>query len=120
MTTTPTILVTEDEGLMRETLAAGLAGLGLNVVEASNAEEALEALKAHPEIDVLMTDVTMPGRLNGCDLAREVHEKWPWVRVVVTSGKLLPENCHLPDGDVFLPKPYRLDAVAGVISELLL
>jgi len=115
----PTILVVEDELLVREFLVEILSARGLDIIEAANADEALSALTEHPEIRVLFTDVTMPGRLNGCDLAREVHARRPDVGLVVTSGKRLPYDCDIPDGGVFIQKPYTSRAVAGVISRML-
>jgi len=78
-----------------------------DIIEAANADEALSALTEHPEIRVLFTDVTMPGRLNGCDLAREVHARRPDVGLVVTSGKRLPYDCDIPTAGFSSRNPIR-------------
>jgi len=113
------ILIVEDEPLVRESVVDFLTCRGLEIVEAANAEEALVALAAHPEIRILFTDVNMPGRLDGCDLAREVHALRPDVGVVLTSGQRIAEDCQIPEGGVFIPKPYSQTAIARLISKMM-
>jgi len=113
------ILVVEDETDVRETVVEVLSENGLEIIAARDAEEALAAFEAHPEIRVLFTDVTMPGRLDGCDLASEIHALRPDVKVVLTSGKNLPEDCDIPEGGIFVPKPYSPDAIARLIAHIL-
>jgi CheY-like chemotaxis protein len=114
-----TVLVVEDEPLVRALLVETLSLQGLHIIEAATGDEALETFNAHPEIGVVFTDITMPGRLNGCELAREIHDRRPDVGVVLTSGKTLPPNCKIPDGGTFVPKPYSQSAVVRLISGML-
>jgi two-component system, response regulator PdtaR len=114
-----TVLVVEDEPLVRELMVEALSEQGWHIVEAATADEALKVFLIHPEIGVLFTDITMPGTLDGCDLAREIHARRPEVSVVLTSGRSLPANCHIPEGGIFIRKPYSQSAVVGLISGLL-
>jgi len=112
------ILVVEDEGLVRDVSVQQLTEAGYRVLEAESAIEALAILESGAAVAVLFTDVNMPGRLNGLDLARVVHERWPAVRLIVTSGggQVAPED--VPEHGRFLPKPYRLSHLTTLVEEL--
>jgi DNA-binding NtrC family response regulator len=117
---TPTVLLVEDETLLRVVVADHLKERGFEVHEAATADEAVAAL-AQPdvEIDVIFTDVKMPGSLDGIGLAKWVLENRPSVPVLVTSGDVGNENIgHVLCGGVdFFAKPYDLDAVEGHIRQ---
>jgi CheY-like chemotaxis protein len=81
-----TVLVVDDEVLIRMMLCESLRQAGCEVVEAANADEALTVLATTPDPDVLITDVKMPGALDGLELASRVRQARPSVKVVVTSG----------------------------------
>ena len=83
-----TVLVVENEALVRLEVADRLARLGLLVLVASDADEAIVLLDAHPEIDVLFTDIRMPGSMDGVRLAHHVRNRWPPVRIIVASGMI--------------------------------
>lgn len=113
----PTVLIAEDEALVRLCAADVLAGHGFNVVEAASAAQALSQLQARSHLDVLFTDVNMAGELDGIALARRVRARWPRSVILITSG------CHRPDIDHrlghFVPKPYEPDDVARTIRGLI-
>jgi signal transduction histidine kinase/CheY-like chemotaxis protein len=115
-----TILVVEDNEGVREVAVSVLEDSGYKVFAAADAMTALEVLRRHDDIDLIFTDIVMPGEINGIDLANIVRERWPRLRLVVTSGyaeRLAAEG--LRDDVVFLNKPYRpLDLVARVKSTL--
>lgn len=115
----PSVLVVEDEMLILFTVADDLRDAGFNVFEASNAEEAIRLLEAHPEIRVLFTDIDMPGSMDGLRLSAAVRERWPPVKIIVTSGKHKSDVAALPDGGLFVPKPYIASNVATTIRSLL-
>jgi two-component system, response regulator PdtaR len=115
----PTILVVEDESIVRMIAVSVLEDEGFTVVEAANAKQALGVLLDHPEIRVLFTDINMPGELDGFDLAREIHARRPDIRLILTSGKVAIGDIEIPDGGVFVPKPYSPDAVAHLVSRIL-
>jgi CheY-like chemotaxis protein len=113
--TAPLVLVVEDELLIREIAAAAITDAGFEVVEAATAQEALDILGQRPDVGVLFTDVNMPGSLDGLALARLVHEQWPDIKLVVTSGR--PLAAATPDDGQFLAKPYTLDVLTKAVRE---
>src|ERR1700761_2120342 len=84
--TVSTILIVEDEPLVRMHGVDILEDAGFHVREASSADEALVALEDGTTFHVLFSDIDMPGSMNGMALARVVHERWPAIRVLMTSG----------------------------------
>jgi two-component system, response regulator PdtaR len=115
----PVVLVAEDEELIRLWAADVLQESGFSVLEASNAEGALRVLEARPEVRLLFTDIHMPGAFDGMELARRVHDRWPHVQLVVTSGKIAPRPAEIPDDGRFLAKPYRAEQLVWHVQELL-
>jgi CheY-like chemotaxis protein len=91
---------------------------GFDVVEASNADEAIAALETNPDIQILFTDIDMPGSMDGLKLSAFVRDRWPPVRIVVTSGHKLVDVVDLPDGGVFYAKPYNHLEVVKTFREL--
>jgi two-component system, response regulator PdtaR len=112
------ILMVEDEELLRACAAGELEDAGYKVVEAASADEALDVMKTRPDVRVLFTDVQMPGRLDGMDLARKIHERWPNVLLLITSGGRQPGQDDMPDHGHFLAKPYRVQEVVKEIKAL--
>ncbi|MCX7560573.1 response regulator [Sulfitobacter sp. F26204] len=106
---TETILLVEDDDEVRETAVYLLENLGYNVRQAARADAALDMLRADPHIDLLFTDVVMPGELNGHALAKKMHEINPDVPVLFTSGYAQDAIVHdgrLDEGVQLLSKPY--------------
>jgi CheY-like chemotaxis protein len=103
----PVVLLVEDETLVRLTQVDILREAGFWVVEAADADEAFDLLRARPDIDVVLTDVDMPGSLDGFEFARLVRQGWPEVGVLVISGKTTPGAGDLPDNTTFITKPVR-------------
>lgn len=97
------VLVVEDDPLLRIDMALAFSDAGFSVIEAGTADEALEILEARQAIGLVVTDIEMPGRLDGLKLARIVSERWPDTEVFVTSGKVTPD-ADAPGS--FFPKPY--------------
>jgi two-component system, response regulator PdtaR len=103
----PVILVVEDEVLVRIVQVDVLRESGFRVAEAQDADEAFEILRSRSEIATVLTDVDMPGSLNGFEFARLVKQGWPEVGVLVISGKTQPGPGDLPPGVGFVHKPIR-------------
>lgn len=103
----PVILIVEDELLLRMDSAEMLETAGFEVIQASDADEAIAILSVRSDIHVIFTDVQMPGSMDGLKLAQFVRNRWPPIRIVATSGHVHIEDDDLPAGSVFLPKPYR-------------
>lgn len=112
----PVVLVVDDEPLIRMYAVDVLEDAGFSIVEAGSAEEALDQLSCHPEITVLFTDINMPGKLDGLDLAREVHRRRPHVQLIVASGKMRPSPDEIPDDGRFFAKPYDGTAIVRLIE----
>jgi two-component system, response regulator PdtaR len=115
----PVILLVEDEQLLRLCAADLLEERGFQVLEAPDADEALRIMAERPDVRLLFTDIQMPGALNGMDLARKVHEQWPKVKLLITSGDLKPSEADIPDHGHFIGKPYRAADVNAEVDELL-
>ena len=105
--TRATILVVDDEPIIRMNAVDMLIDAGFAPIEAADAAEALVQLDAHPEVSVLFTDINMPGEMDGLDLARTVHQLRPDVHLIITSGKVRLCAGDLPDSGRFLEKPYQ-------------
>ncbi|WP_119303639.1 response regulator [Dongia deserti] len=114
----PTILVVEDEVLVRLDIAAFLRSRGFRVLEAGNAYEAIQLLDAEQDIDLVFSDITMPGSLNGMDLARWVRHKHNRVKVLLTSGTANNVQLASRDNEV-VEKPYHPSDVEKNIRRLL-
>lgn len=110
-----TVLIVDDEPLIRFNLADALMDEGFSVVEAANVLEAV-AVMGKTHIDALVTDVDMPGGLDGFDLARLVRRLDPGVAIVITSGGRTCRDANMPEGCAFLAKPYRLEDVLATVS----
>lgn len=114
-----TILVVEDEWLVRLNAVEILQDAGWNALEAENSAEALRVLTDHPEVDVLFADINMPGEMDGLELASCVHQQHPHVELVITSGKRAIDDDALPDSGTFLPKPYGFNDLVSAIDQKL-
>jgi len=115
------ILVVEDEEQVRHMTVDALRELGYTVVQASNANQALEQLRMQPRIDLMFTDIVMPG-MTGRQLADEAREEWPELRVLYTTGytrNAVVHNGILDQGVAFLPKPFTLEQLALKIGDVL-
>ena len=115
----PTVLVVEDECLVRLDAAQTLREAGFAVVEAANADEALAVVARGEDVDLLFTDINMPGPIDGLELARRVNRLRPRVHVLLTSGKVRPGRGQIPGDGVFISKPYSSTAVARMVSAML-
>ena len=116
----PVVLLVEDEPLVRMTAADGLEEAGFQVLEAANADVALKVLEVRSnEVQVLFTDVDMPGSMDGMALAEQVHAKWPHILLLISSGYARPHPDEIPDHGHFVPKPYRAATVVGHICEMM-
>lgn len=113
------ILVVEDELLIRLSLVEYLSEEGFEVFEAANADEAISILEANDKIQVMFTDIDMPGSMDGLKLSAAVRDRWPPVRIVVTSGHRAVALTDLPEGSLFYAKPYDHAAIATSLRDFL-
>ena len=114
----PVVLLVEDEPLVRLTQVDILKEAEFWVVEAQDADEAFELLKTRPEINAVLTDVDMPGSMDGFEFARLVRQGWPEVGVLVISGKTGPGPGDLPPNATFLHKPIMPDTLIAALQDV--
>jgi CheY-like chemotaxis protein len=113
----PRVLIVEDEFLIRMTLAEALGDEGFDVLEAETADAALPMLRADPEIRLLLTDIQLPGVLNGRTLAQQAREHAPLLPVIFMTGQPDPNDTSSPL-DVFISKPYTLNDICDAARRL--
>lgn len=113
-----TVLVVEDDALIRMSAVASLEDAGLDVLEAANSAEALVLLARHAEIRVMVTDVRMPGAMDGLALVSLACRDHPLIRAVVVSGNATAAEAYKAGAARFIAKPYithrLVDAVLGL------
>jgi len=116
------VLVVEDDPFVRSYAVMSLQSLGYKVISAVDGKEALQTLGAASHVDLLFTDVVMPGGVNGWELAGLARKERPELRVLLTSGyalETLAANGHLRQGALILEKPYRKAELARLVREAL-
>jgi CheY-like chemotaxis protein len=113
----PVVLVVEDDFLLRMDATDMIGTAGFEVVEAADADAAIEILEARNDIAVIFTDIQMPGSMDGLKLARAVRGRWPPIKIIATSGGKVGET-DLPEGGRFLPKPYSSAEITGMLRQL--
>jgi CheY-like chemotaxis protein len=116
--TKPTVLIVEDEFLIRMHLVAVFEDAGCCSIEASSADEAISMLEIYPSLKAVVTDIRMPGQMDGLALAHYVASNWPDRDVVVCSGNELPLKRDLPEGARFLAKPVQFALLSELAAEL--
>jgi len=114
----PIVLVVEDETLVRMAIVDHLEEEGFTVLEAANAGQALAVLAQDRHVSILFTDVDMPGDMDGLRLAAAVRERWPPIKIVVTSGHKSVATAELPDDAQFFPKPYRPESIVDAFLRM--
>jgi two-component system, response regulator PdtaR len=112
------VLIVENLSLIRMNAAEVAEDAGFKVYEASDADEAIRMLKAHADIRILFTDVTMPGSIDGLKLAHYVSRRWPPVKIIVTSGHPKFRAADIPHRSEFFPKPYRPAQITNALAAM--
>src|SRR5262249_19273481 len=115
------ILVVEDQDEVRQLLSDSLEEVGHEVATARTAEEAIALLGQNTRIEVLVTDITLPGRMTGLDLVQQARELVPDIKILTISGNASEASIKAPyiDRLAFLPKPFRLSDLNRAVGELL-
>jgi CheY-like chemotaxis protein len=112
------VLVVDDEALVRMMAVDYLEDAGFDVIEANDGAQALHLLSQNAGVRVLFTDINMPG-INGLELARQVHDRYPRMGLIVTSGYERPSAAEMPDDSRFLRKPYTSQQVTGLVNAMM-
>ena len=111
------LVIVEDEALLRWHARELFSDAGYRVHEAASADAALKVLEAEPDLKLVFTDVTMPGAMDGADLAHHVSRRWPHIAIIVVSGRPVPKM--LPAGARFHAKPYDDKSVLKHAREMI-
>ena len=109
------ILIVEDEILSSEYLEFVLADVDYEVIPASDAEEAIIDLEHRDDIHLVVTDINLPGVLNGLQLAALVRDRWPSINIIVVTGYSAPTTEEIPSGSLFIPKPYSAQKMIAAV-----
>lgn len=115
---TRSVLIVEDEAMVLWLARLEFEDAGYRVVEASDAETAMDILRRDPDIDLMFTDIRMPGSMDGWTLARNARQLRPDLGIIYATG-FSADQAELVDGARFFVKPYRLSSVLTAASELL-
>ena len=110
------ILVVEDEPFVRMTAVDVLVDRGMIVLEAGCAAEALALIEADDRVDLLFTDINMPGEMDGLDLATIAHRRRPGLKLIVTSGGRAMGADDMPDHGAFIAKPYDTRTLTRLVE----
>jgi len=115
----PKVLVVEDEMMLRMRAVDIVEDAGFIAIEAVNADEALAVLESRSDIDLLFTDIQMPGSMDGLKLAHAVHERWPSIKIILVSGKLTPTEAEKPIHSRFFGKPLEVKQMIAEMQEMI-
>ena len=111
------VLVVEDNELVRFVATDVLEERGFKVLGAGRADEAIGLLEGNPDIGILFTDINMPGSMDGLKLAHYARDRWPSLEMIVTSARSQASRL-LPERAVFLSKPYRMDQITQMLRKM--
>lgn len=112
-----TVVLVEDEQLLREATTALLVDDGCVVHPATSHDEALEILGRNPHVTVVITDIALSGDRTGLDLADRVASQWPQVRIIILSGRVRPDPGILPGNALFCTKPCAPNALTTLVRQ---
>ncbi len=115
----PKVLVVEDEMMLRMRAVDIVEDAGFTPIEAVNADEALAILKSRSDIELLFTDIQMPGSMDGLKLAHAVHGRWPSVKIILVSGKLTLADAEKPTRSRFFGKPLDVKQMIAEMQEMI-
>jgi two-component sensor histidine kinase/ActR/RegA family two-component response regulator len=115
----PTVLVVEDEMVLRMRAVDIVEDAGFNSLEAVNADEALSILESRSDISLLFTDIQMPGSLDGLKLAQAVHKRWPAIKIILVSGQVNLSDAEKPTDSRFFGKPLETEQMIAEIREMM-
>src|SRR4051795_7120859 len=114
-TAVPNVLIVEDEMVLRMRAVDIVEDAGFRAVEAVNADQAMAILESRSDISLLLTDIQMPGSIDGLKLAHAVHDRWPSIKIILVSGQVKPSEAERPTDSRFFGKPL---AIEQMITEL--
>jgi len=118
--TKPFALAVDDDPIILMDVSAILEDAGFRCHEAVDGDAALRLLAGQADgVTLLFSDVEMPGSIDGFALARHVAKEWPWIEIVIASGRIVPEPGNMPDRATFISKPFSAAVVREHLRETL-
>ncbi|HWL04885.1 MAG TPA: response regulator [Xanthobacteraceae bacterium] len=113
------VLLVEDEALISEWVSQALEGEGFAVHAVANGRDALDYLDAHDDVDVLFTDINLPGDMDGARLARLARDRCPGLGVIYSSARyrMMEPHAQVPDS-TFVPKPYMPSQISSLLTRM--
>jgi two-component sensor histidine kinase/DNA-binding response OmpR family regulator len=115
----PAVLVVEDEMMLRMRAVDMVEDAGFTPIEAINADDALAILESRSDIELLFTDIQMPGSMDGLKLAHAVHERWPLIKIILVSGQLKLTDDDKPADSRFFGKPLDVKQMIGEMQDMM-
>ncbi|MGO9357585.1 MAG: response regulator [Xanthobacteraceae bacterium] len=113
------VLVVEDEMLLRMRAVDMVEDAGFSSVEAVDADEAVAILESRSDIALLLTDIQMPGSLDGLKLAHAVRARWPRIKIILVSGQLQLADTDIPADSRFFGKPLEAETMIAVMQNMI-
>ena len=104
----PIVLVVEDEMVLRMRAVDIVEDAGFVPIEAVSADQAIQILESRDDISLLLTDIQMPGSMDGLELAHAVHTRWPHIKIIMVSGQIAVSDADKPSDSKFFPKPLEI------------
>jgi CheY-like chemotaxis protein len=114
-----TVLVVEDDEVLRMCAAEVVADAGFTPVEAANADEAVAILESRSGIALVFTDIQMPGSMDGLGLARTVHDRWPAIKIILVSGRVELSERERPVNSRFFQKPFAMKQMIEGLQDMI-
>jgi DNA-binding NtrC family response regulator len=109
------ILIVEDEVLASEYLEFVLQEAGHEVVTTASADEAITVLEHRSDVRLVITDINLPGLMNGLKLAAAVKDRWPSINIIIVTGYSAPGSDEIPAGSLFVAKPYNAQKMIAAV-----
>lgn len=116
---TAVVLIVENSAIIRMGAVELVKSAGYEALEARDSDEAIRILEQRQDIDLVFTDVQMPGTMDGIKLSHYIRDRWPPVKLMVASGNAILEESSLPQGSKFFPKPYDDKSIVEAMAMLL-
>ena len=113
------VLVVDDSAIIRMSAVDLVLSASYEALEAADADEAIRILESRNDIDLVFTDVQMPGTMDGLKLSHYIRDRWPPVKLIVASGATILEESSLPGGSRFFSKPYDEHTITDAMALLL-